>query len=98
MKKIISAMLVFAVIASLMTVTGFATDAGAVETANGFFNDITSSFADFVAPLMDEYNCGAGDLIFDTGINDFFDRIDAFFETVCVGIIELVATVENLFS
>ncbi len=98
MKKIISIMLVFAALASLMAVSGFATDAGTVDSLNGIFGDITSAFADFVAPFVDEYNCGSGDIIFDTGLNDFFADIDAFMETICIGIIDLVATVEALFA
>lgn len=97
MKKIISVLLVFAVVASLLSVCGFATDAEAANTINGVLDGITSAFADFVAPFMDEYNCGANDLIFDTGLNDFLGRIDAFMESVCVAVIELVATIEGLF-
>lgn len=98
MKKIISVMLVFAAIASLMTVSGFATDAATAESLNGFFGEITTAFADFVAPLMDDYNCGSSDIIFDTGFNDFLTDIDSFMETLVIGLIDLVATVENLFA
>lgn len=98
MKKIISVLLVFAAIASLMSVCGFATDAETAEAINGVLGEITSAFADFVTPLMEDYNCGSSDIIFDTGFNDFLGRIDAFMESVCVAIIELVATVENLFK
>lgn len=98
MKKIISIMLVFAAIASLMSISGFATDAATADTLNGVFGDITTAFADFVAPYLDDYNCGSSDIIFDTGLNDFFGDIDAFFETLIVGLIDLVATVEKLFA
>lgn len=97
MKKIISVLLVFAAIASLMSVCGFATDAGTAEAINGVLGDITTAFADFVAPLMDDYNCGSSDLIFDTGLNDFFASIEAFMESICVAVIDLVATIESLF-
>lgn len=98
MKKIISIMLVFAALASLMAVSGFAFDAGVVEEANGVFSDITNAFADLVGPITEEFNCGAGDLIFDTGFNDFLDRMDASLESFCIAIIDLVATIENLFA
>lgn len=97
MKKFISIMLVFAVVASLMSVCGFAADADPVASVNGFFNDAVEAYADFVGPIVDEYNCAAGDFIFDTGLNGFFERIDSFFESICVGIVDLVAAVENLF-
>lgn len=98
MKKIISVLLVFAAIASLMSISGFATDAATADTLNGVFGDITTAFADFVAPYLDDYNCGSGDIIFDTGLNDFFGDVDSFFETLIVGLIDLVATVEKLFA
>lgn len=98
MKKIISVMLVFAAIASFMSVSGFATDAATADALNGVLGDITSAFADFVAPFMDDYNCGSSDIIFDTGFNDFLTDIDAFMESIVVGLIDLVATIENLFA
>lgn len=97
MKKIISVLLVFAVVASLTSVCGFAADAETVSAINGTLDKMTSAFADFVAPMMEEYNCASNDIIFDTGLNDFFGRIEAFMESVCVAVIDLVATIENLF-
>ncbi len=97
MKKFISIMLVFAVVASLMSVCGFAADADPVGSVNGFLNQLAEKYADFIGPIVDEYNCSAGDIIFDTGLNGFFESIDAFFESICVGIVDLVATIENLF-
>lgn len=97
MKKFISIMLVFAVVASLMSVCGFAVDVDTVESANGFLNQIVEAYADFVGPIVDEYNCSAGDFIFDTGLNGFFESVDSFFESICVGIVDLVAAIENLF-
>lgn len=97
MKKFISVLLVFAAVASLMSVCGFAADADVVGSANEMFNKIAEAYADFVGPIVDEYNCSAGDFIFDTGLNGFFGSIDAFFESICVGIVELVETIENLF-
>jgi hypothetical protein len=90
--------LAFAVVASLMSVCGFAADADVVGSANGMLNDLVEAYADFVGPIVDEYNCSAGDFIFDTGLNGFFGSIDEFFESICVGIVELVATIENLFK
>ncbi len=97
MKKIISVLLVFAAVASLMSVCGFAADADA-GSVNGVLNKLVEAYADFVGPIVDEYNCSAGDIIFDTGINDFLGKIDSFMEAICVGIVELVETVENLFK
>lgn len=97
MKKTISVLLVFAVVASLMSVCGFATDAETVSSVNGVLDKMASAFADFVTPLMDEYNCSSNDIIFDTGLNDFLGRVEAFMESVCVAVIELVATIEGLF-
>lgn len=98
MKKFISVLLVFAAVASLMSVCGFATDADVANSVNGILADIAEAYADFVGPIVDDYNCGANDLIYDTGLNGFLADIDAFFESICVGIVELVATVENLFK
>lgn len=99
MKKFISVMLVFAVVASLMSVCGFAADAAdVVGSANEMFNKIAESFASYVDPIAEEYNCSAGDFIFDTGLNGFFGSIDGIFESICVGIVELVETIENLFK
>lgn len=98
MKKFISIMLVFAVVASLMSVCSFAADADAVGSVNGIINKIVEAYADFVGPIVDEYNCSASDIIFDTGLNDVLDSIDSFFESICVGIVELVETIENLFK
>lgn len=97
MKKFISVLLVCTVVASLMSVCGFAADADVVGSANGILDKLAEAYADFVGPFVDEYNCGAGDLIFDAGLNGFFESIDAFIESICVGIVELVATIENLF-
>ena len=97
MKKIISVLLVFAAIASLMSVCGFATDAAAADSVNGILNEIVSAYTDFVAPIVEDFNCGANDIVFDMGVNDFLASIDAFIESICVAIVDLVATVENLF-
>ncbi|MBQ2847444.1 MAG: hypothetical protein IJE74_04235 [Clostridia bacterium] len=94
MKKIISVLLVFAAIASLMSVCGFAAEATSV---NGILNEMVSAYTDFVAPIVEDFNCGANDIVFDMGVNDFLASIDAFFESICVAIVDLVATVENLF-
>ena len=98
MKKFISVMLVFAAVASLMSVCGFATDADLANSVNGIFADIAEAYADFVGPIVDDYNSGANDFIIATDLNGLFADIDAFFESICVGIVDLVATVENLFK
>lgn len=97
MKKFISIMLVFAALASLMSVCGFAADADSVSSANGFLNQIVEAYADFVGPIIDEINCTSGDIIFDTGLNGVLGNIDAFFESLCVGIVDLVEAIESLF-
>ncbi len=97
MKKIVSILLVFAAMASLMSVCGFATDAEAISSVNGAFDEITAAFAEFVAPITDDCNSIADKIIFDSGINDFLARVDGFMESVCEAIINLVATIEGLF-
>lgn len=98
MKKIVSILLVFAAIASLMTVCGFATDAEAVSSVNGVFDEITAAFAEFATPIADSYNSIADKIVLDSGINDFLARVDGFMESVCIAIIDLVATIEGLFN
>lgn len=97
MKKIISVVLVFACIASFMTVFGFASDAEAAGEVNGLLNKLVSAYADFITPFLEQYNGAATEIIFETGINDFLGKIDSVFESICVAIVELVETVENLF-
>ena len=98
MKKLISILLVFAAVASLMSVCGFAADADAVGSVNGFLGKIVEAYAEFAGDITGEYNGYASELIFETGLNDLLGSFDGIIERICEGIVELVATVEKLFT
>ncbi len=98
MKNIISVMLIFAMLASVLSVGAFAVDAGLVDEINTELVKLDDVIADFFAPIADQFNCGSDDFMFEAGFNDFFGGIDNVVEAIVNGIIKLVADVEALFT
>ncbi len=68
------------------------------NSVNGIFNNLAEAYADFIGSIVDDFNGAADDIIYDIGFNGFFADVDALFESICVGVVELVATIENLFK
>lgn len=97
MKKFISVLLVFAAVASLMSVCGFATDADTANSVNSFLGEIANAYDDFADAIVADFNCGVDDLLYDVGLSDFFADVNAFFDSIFAGFVELVAKVANIF-
>lgn len=101
MKKFISVLLVFAALAAMLSVCGFAADADVAvsvqdavaevaATVNNYVGDFFVTVSDHIAAFNETANEAFGGI----NLNGFLAQIDAFIESICAAVVEAIAKIE----
>lgn len=95
MKKFVSAILAFAVIIAMFSLTGFAAESGCANDVLGQTDGIISDGMHTVSEFI---NSISFDIMYIEGLNDFLSGIDTFLESVVNTIIDFVVQIMDTFT